>query len=374
MYRPVIAKRNLPRLRKLPTMALGSGSSRRRRDAPPHQRPSRPESGSPPRCGPSPIPSNAADRRKVEKPGPVAPWHLQPPRRLPSSIRNPLSPSRRRASPAGPAGEAAAVSRPRGDVRTTVSSPRPARPSQRFRVSGNGIPSRRWDPSANACAVRPDATRHVIRGARLRSRASNRPRAARPHPRDVCRPSRELSPPRQRASDLHLPHIRLPAQVLAHGSPHIRHMRSRASWRGSGSRPAGCSSASPITGASYAPTLRSAMYRTTAPAERTVPPAAIQRSCGDGSGGAACPVRQRRSMSRAMPASMFSRRRPMPLPDEPNSLPSMRNTGHRDRCRHGGVSMRGRGRAAGPMMGPIPEIHDASFKLWYDRPRMVEDL
>ncbi len=26
------------------------------------------------------------------------------------------------------------------------------------------------------------------------------------------------------------------------------------------------------------------------------------------------------------------------------------------------------------MMGPMPEIHDASFKLWYDHPRMVEDL
>ncbi len=29
---------------------------------------------------------------------------------------------------------------------------------------------------------------------------------------------------------------------------------------------------------------------------------------------------------------------------------------------------------ARPMMGPMPEIHDASFKLWYDHPRMVEDL
>ena len=27
-----------------------------------------------------------------------------------------------------------------------------------------------------------------------------------------------------------------------------------------------------------------------------------------------------------------------------------------------------------PMMGAMPEIHDASFKLWYDHPRMVEDL
>ncbi len=26
------------------------------------------------------------------------------------------------------------------------------------------------------------------------------------------------------------------------------------------------------------------------------------------------------------------------------------------------------------MMGAMPEIHDASFKLWYDHPRMVEDL
>lgn len=26
------------------------------------------------------------------------------------------------------------------------------------------------------------------------------------------------------------------------------------------------------------------------------------------------------------------------------------------------------------MMGPMPEIHDASFKLWYDHPRMMEDL
>ena len=25
------------------------------------------------------------------------------------------------------------------------------------------------------------------------------------------------------------------------------------------------------------------------------------------------------------------------------------------------------------MMGPMPEIHDASFKLWYDHPRMVEE-
>lgn len=54
-----------------------------------------------------------------------------------------------------------------------------------------------------------------------------------------------------------------------------------------------------------------------------------------------------------------------------------RPTSCASRCRWQGRAAPPRASPVGPshpMMGPMPEIHDASFKLWYDHPRMVEDL